>query len=77
MRETGKTGVPINMDGCLASVGKDLGLSAHQIVALATLSVMPGLMAHVIEEIEASIPLRWIRTGTYVGSPYRPLPEPR
>jgi citrate synthase len=73
-RETGKTHIPINMDGCLASVGKDLGLSARQVVAVATLSVMPGLMAHVIEEIEAAVPLRFIRDGAYVGHPYRPIP---
>jgi citrate synthase len=73
---TGKTGVPINIDGCLACLGMDLGLSADQTVALALLAVLPGLMAHVIEEIETGKPLRYIRDGAYTGEPERSLPEP-
>lgn len=72
---TGKTGIPINIDGCLACLGMDLGLSADQTVALALLAVLPGLMAHVIEEIESGRPLRHIQDGTYVGEPERSLPE--
>jgi len=72
---TGKTGIPINIDGCLACIGMDLGLSADQTVALALLGVLPGLMAQVIEEIETGPPLRHIRDGRYVGEPERPLPE--
>jgi citrate synthase len=74
---TGKTNVPINIDGCLACLGMDLGLSSDQTVALALLAVLPGLMAHVIEELEAGVPLRWIRDGSYEGEPYRPLPDRR
>ena len=73
---TGKTGIPINIDGCLACLGMDLGLSADQTVALALLAVLPGLMAHVIEEIETGKPLRYIQDGAYVGEPERSLPEP-
>ena len=65
--------LPINIDGCLACLGRDLGLSANQVVALAILAVLPGLMAHVIEEIEAGVPLRHIRDGAYTGPQYRPL----
>lgn len=73
VRQTGKTDIPINIDGCLAALGLDLGLSAHQIVGLALLAVLPGLMAHVIEEIETGNALKWIKDGEYVGDAYRPL----
>jgi citrate synthase len=75
VRETGKTSVPINIDGCLACLGMDLGLSAEQIVAVALLAVLPGLMAHVIEELDAGVPLRFITDGEYVGESLRPLPD--
>lgn len=65
--------IPINIDACLACLGRDLGLSAHQTVALAVLAVLPGLMAHVIEEIEDGKPLRFITDDEYVGVAERPL----
>ncbi|GAA1930879.1 citryl-CoA lyase [Microbacterium aoyamense] len=69
VRKTGRTGIPINIDGALAAIGSDLGWSANQTVAFAVLSVLPGLMAHVIEEIEQNRPLRYIQDGEYIGSP--------
>ena len=75
VRQTGKTSVPVNIDGCLACLGMDLGLTAQQTVALAVLAVLPGLMAHVIEEIDEGIPLRFIDDGEYVGEAPRPLPD--
>lgn len=74
VRETGKSAIPINIDGCLACLGMDLGLSARQTVAIALMAVLPGLMAHVIEEIEEGVPLRYIEDGAYVGEPPRALP---
>ncbi|MCY4087272.1 MAG: citryl-CoA lyase [Actinomycetia bacterium] len=75
VRVTDRKDIPINIDGCLACLGMDLGISAQQTVALALLAVLPGLMAHVSEEIEAGVPLRFIRDGGYGGEPYRPLPD--
>lgn len=69
VRRTGKTSIPINIDGALAAVGSDFGWSANQTVAFAVLSVLPGLMAHVIEEIETGRPLRYIQDGEYIGNP--------
>jgi citrate synthase len=66
---TGKTNIPINIDGALAAIGRDLDWSANQTVAFAVLSVLPGLMAHVIEEIETGRPLRYIQDGDYIGEP--------
>ena len=74
VRQTGKASVPINIDGCLACLGMDLGLTAQQTVAIALLAVLPGLMAHVIEEIDAGVPLRYIADGEYVGASHRPFP---
>jgi citrate synthase len=72
-RETGRR-LPINIDGCLACLGRDIGLTAPQIVSFAILAVLPGVMAHTIEEIESDHPLRFIRDGEYVGERERPLP---
>ncbi len=74
VRQTGKSHIPINIDGCLACLGMDLGLTATQTVGIALLAVLPGLMAHVIEEIEDGVPLRFIKDGEYVGLTERPLP---
>jgi citrate synthase len=75
VRQTGRSSIPINIDGCLACLGMDLGLSAKQTVAIALLAVLPGLMAHVIEEIEEGVPLRFIPDGEYVGDRDRRLPD--
>lgn len=75
VRQTGKTSIPINIDGCLACLGMDLGLTGQQTVAIAVLAVLPGLMAHVIEEIGQGVPLRFITDGEYVGETHRPLPD--
>jgi hypothetical protein len=45
-----------------------------QTVAFALLSVLPGLMGHVVEEIETGKPLRYITSGEYVGDDVKPLP---
>lgn len=76
LRQTGKTGIPINIDGCLAAVGYDLGLTTDQTVGFALLAVLPGLMAHASEEIASNSALRWIENGRYVGRPVGPLPSP-
>lgn len=73
VRQTGKTNIPINIDGALACLGMDLGFEAHHTVSIALLGVLPGLMAHVIEEIQSPATLRWITDGEYVGDDYRPL----
>jgi citrate synthase len=66
--------LPINIDGALAAVGKDLGWTSRQVVALALISVLPGLIGHVVEEIEGGKPLRYITDGVYTGEPLRALP---
>lgn len=73
---TGRKTIPINIDGALAAIGRDMGWTVHQTVAFAALSVLPGLMAHVIEEIDTRKPLRYITDGAYVGEPMQSLPPP-
>jgi citrate synthase len=72
--QSGRT-LPINIDGAMAAVGRDLGWSTGQTVAFAVLSVLPGLMGHVIEEIASGVPLRYIDDGAYVGAEERALPR--
>lgn len=71
---TGKN-LPLNIDGALAAVGKDLGWSSEQTVCFALLSVLPGLMGHVVEELEQGKPLRYIHDGEYAGRPLTALPD--
>ncbi|HEY5840484.1 MAG TPA: citrate/2-methylcitrate synthase [Mycobacterium sp.] len=66
--------LPLNIDGALAAVGMDLGWSSNQTVCFALLSVLPGLMGHVIEEIDQGRPLRYITDGEYTGAALSPLP---
>jgi citrate synthase len=66
---SGRRNVPINIDGAFAAITYDMGWDVKQTVAFALLSVLPGVMAHVIEEIDSSVPLRYIENGVYdVGS---------
>jgi citrate synthase len=74
VRQSGKSSIPVNIDGALAAVGRDLGWSVNQTIAFALLSVLPGLMAHVAEELAEGRPLRHITSGDYVGPPVGPLP---
>ena len=48
-----------------------------QMASIALLAVLPGIMAHVIEEIEEGKPLRIVRDEDcdYLGPPERPLPK--
>lgn len=74
-RSTGKQ-ICINVDGALACIMMEMGFKPLQMVAVAALAVLPGIMAHVIEEIEEGVPLRVIRDENmdYLGPDERPLP---
>jgi len=67
--------LPINIDGAMAAVGVDLGWTAEHVVAFALISVLPGVIGHVVEELDGGRPLRHIKDGSYTGEPIRPLPE--
>jgi citrate synthase len=76
VRVTGKTNICINVDGALACIMSEMGLKPLQMVSIAVLAVLPGILAHVIEEIEEGKPLRIVRDEDqdYIGPAERPLP---
>jgi len=76
VRVTGRQGLCINVDGMLGAIMSEMGFRPMQMAAVALLAVVPGIMAHVIEEIEEGKPLRIVRDEDcdYLGPPERPLP---
>jgi citrate synthase len=75
-----KTGrhLPINIDGMLACVLTELGFTPLEMAGVAAVAAMPGIIAHVIEEIESGVPLRIVPEAlgsTYVGPPERHLDD--
>lgn len=74
-RATGRE-ICINVDGALACIGMEMSFKPIHIAAIAALAVLPGIMAHVIEEIEEGVPLRVIRDEDmdYLGAAERPMP---
>lgn len=76
LRATGKQGICINVDGMLGAIMSEMGFRPMQMAAVALLAVLPGIMAHVIEEIEEGKPLRIVRDedNDYLGPAERPVP---
>lgn len=74
-KSTGKS-ICINVDGMLGAIMSEMGFRPMQMAAVALLAVLPGVMAHVIEEIEEGKPLRIVRDedNDYLGAPERPVP---
>jgi citrate synthase len=64
-----KRHLPINADGMLAALLGEMGWSATEMAGLAVLAAMPGLIAHIVEEIEDGAPHRFIPNEqvSYVG----------
>ena len=76
LRATGRQGICINVDGMLGAIMSEMGFRPMQMAAVALLAVLPGVMAHVIEEIEEGKPLRIVRDedNDYLGPVERPVP---
>jgi citrate synthase len=76
VRVTGKSNICINVDGALACIMTEMGFRPLQMVAIAVLAVMPGIIAHAIEEIEEGKPLRIVRDEDqdYLGQDERVVP---
>jgi len=77
VRQTGRTGIPINVDGMMACLMMEMGLDPAAMAGIAMLSVMPGIIAHAVEEINNLGPLRYPdpETVEYTGEPERDLPR--
>lgn len=76
---TGKR-LPINIDGMMAAVMTELGFDPLEMAGIGALSVLPGVIAHVVEEIREGVPLRVIPDALgsrYIGEPERHLPSSR
>ena len=71
--------LPVNVDGAIAAVCGDLGLSPEVSDALLLISRVPGLAAHALEEQRREAPMRAISptSHTYDGPSERRLPERR
>ncbi len=75
VKRTGKN-LPINVDGRIACVMCDLGFDYLEMAGLAAVAILPGIIAHVVEEIKEGVPLRIIPNelgSKYIGAPERRL----
>lgn len=79
VKRTGRD-LPINIDGILACVFTELEFTPDQMVGLAMTAILPGIIAHVIEEITEGVPLRIVPDelgSQYVGEPERHISKDR
>lgn len=69
----------VNIDGAISAVCGNLGLEPDVADALLVISRVPGLTAHVLEELRRESPMRLIDPSkhSYDGPPERRLPEGR
>jgi citrate synthase len=63
--------LPINVDGVIGAAFAELGYAPLEVQALAPFTLLPGIVAHTVEEIRDGSPLRIVPDSEYVG------PEPR
>jgi citryl-CoA lyase len=71
----GKT-LPLNVDGMIAAVISEMGLSWKTGKGIFIIGRIPGLVAHVVEEWEREKPFRRLEEGSYVydGTGVRQVP---
>jgi len=77
MKITGKN-LPINIDGMMAAVMSELDFDPLEMAGIGALAVLPGVIAHVVEEIREGVPLRVIPRelgSQYIGPTERHLPH--
>jgi citrate synthase len=70
--------LPINIDGMMAAVMTELGFDPLEMAGIGALAVLPGVIAHVVEEIKDGVPLRVIPDelgSKYIGVPERHIPK--
>jgi len=71
VRSKGKE-LPINIDGMMGCVLTELGFQPKEMAGIAALSFMPGIIAHVVEELQ--VPRMRVMPGQYTGVSERKLP---
>jgi len=75
VRASGKD-LPINIDGMMACVLNEMDFDPMEMAGIAVISSMPGMLAHVVEEIKEGVPLRIIPEelgAKYIGVPKRKI----
>lgn len=63
--------LPINVDGLMGAIFAELTYSPLEVHALAPFTMLPGIVAHVVEEIREGVPLRIAPESYYIGLPTR------
>jgi citryl-CoA lyase len=73
--EVGRPEIPINDVGMMAVVLTELGFSPEEMTGLAVLSTMPGVIAHISEELRSGAPIRTVpdRDVDYADRSHRDL----
>jgi citrate synthase len=71
-----KRALPLNVDGAMARALTELGFRPIQMHAVSLISFLPGIAAHIVEEIEEGRRLRMLgpERETYTGPPRRSVP---
>lgn len=72
LRQMGRP-LPINVDGVMGAAFAELGYEPLEVQALAPFTMLPGIVAHAVEEIRDGVPLRIVPESEYVG----PAPRSR
>jgi citrate synthase len=72
----GRRPLPLNIDGALARVLTELGFTPPQMYVVSLISFLPGIAAHMLEEIDSGERFRMLTTDReeYYGPARRPLP---
>ncbi|MBW0089994.1 hypothetical protein I4I73_02425 [Pseudonocardia sp. KRD-184] len=72
----GRRPLPLNIDGAMARVLTELGFGPPQMYVTSLISFLPGIGAHMLEEIESGDRFRMLAPDRedYVGPARRPLP---
>jgi citrate synthase len=73
LQRLGGKRLPINVDGVMGAAFAELGYDPLDAFALAPFTMLPGIVAHVVEEIREGSPLRIVPESEYIG----PAPRSR
>jgi citrate synthase len=67
----------LNLELMAAAIMMELGFAPREAIAVNLLSYLPGIIAHVVEEIESGVPLRTIpeALAEYTGEPLRHIED--
>jgi citrate synthase len=76
LRATCKTKIPINVDGMMACIMLEMGFEPIEMTGISAVSVLPGILAHAIEEIKEGKLIRHppLEMTAYIGEDERHLP---